>query len=402
MKASHKQLLLIDLASVIIMMGVQFILPVLPVMQQSLGLNDSEIALVTSAYLLPSIVFALVSGLLADRFGRKQVYSVAMVVFGIAGSAVALTSSLELILILRFIQGSAFAAVHPLSITLIGDMLTGARQVAVQGQRVVVLSLGDAILPVLGGILVVFGWHFPFALQAAAIPVGIAVWFILPQGTITRNSTALHLKELGKTMRLPAAMSLQIAGFLRMFFKFAYMTYLPILLVSNRGLTPAFAGLTLGAAAILGTLVAAVSGQLVRRIAPSRIVALSLILIALGFALVVVAGASPVLILLASLAYGAADGAYGVLQNAAITQVISPEMRATFVAATGSIRNFGKFLAPSLLGALTLMLPLEASFLGMALLALLSLVTVAPLAQLDGYLSGKETSISLERASTPG
>ena len=53
------------LASGAALTGIQLILPALPVMQRDLGLSDSQIGLVTSAYLLPSVLFAFPAGLLA-------------------------------------------------------------------------------------------------------------------------------------------------------------------------------------------------------------------------------------------------------------------------------------------------------------------------------------------------
>ena len=52
------------------------------------------------------------------------------------------------------VQGAAFAAVHPLSITLIGDVRSGGDQVTAQGLRFVALAISDATLPVIGGLAV--------------------------------------------------------------------------------------------------------------------------------------------------------------------------------------------------------------------------------------------------------
>jgi MFS family permease len=376
------------------MMGIQLILPALPAMQDEFSLSDGEVALVTSVYLLPSVAFAFISGLLADRFGRRLIYAVALGVFGLAGLAQLIVPSFAVFLLLRLVQGAAFAAIHPLSITMIGDMLTGMEQVSAQGHRVVAMSLGDTLLPVVGGAMVALGWHAPFALQALALPLAVAAWFGLPAGKVAEHSAVVHVKELVRVLHNATTLSLQVAGFLRMFFKFAFMTYLPIVLVGGRGMTPTFVGVALGGAALCGTVVAALSGPLVRWVPPSRLMAFSLVLISGAFVGIALGGASPVLTLAASLAFGAADGGYGVLQNAAVTQAISDDMRATFVAATGSVRNFGKFLAPSLLGLSTLVLPLEVAFLLLAFLALLALWTIAPLSRLDAHLVGDQVGLA--------
>ena len=123
------------LASGVILTGIQPILPALPEMQRELGLSDSEISLVTSMYFLPSVLLAFPTGLLADRFGRRSVFVVSLVVFGLCGLALSFTRSFAAICAVRALQGSAFAAVHPLSITMIGDARSGAEQVTVARKK---------------------------------------------------------------------------------------------------------------------------------------------------------------------------------------------------------------------------------------------------------------------------
>ena len=145
------------------------------------------------------------------------------------------------------------------------------------------------------------------------------------------------------------------------------MTYLPILLVSNRGLSPTFVGMALGGAALSATAMVAVSAWLVRLVAPSRLMALSLVVIGTSF-IAISMDKSASFVLPLCFAFGAADGLYGVLQNALITQTPPADLRAAFIAATASVRNFGKFSAPSILGLSILVFSLEQSFIFLGLL----------------------------------
>lgn len=389
---TRAQILFIFFASPVILMGVQLITPALPVMQRELGLSDSEIALVTSVYLFPSIIFAFVSGLLADRFGRRRVYAAALTIFGLAGLGLTLVDNFAVILAIRLVQGAAFAAVAPLSITMIGDLLTGAEQVTAQSRRVFVLSVADTLFPIIGGLLVGLSWHAPFAVHITTIPMAIVALYLLPRKTKKSYSTVPHLQELFRVMRDPMALALEIAGFLRFFFRLAFLSYLPILLVTYRGMEPAFAGFLLGCTALFRTLAVLASGWVVRRVAPSRILALTFVLVSVAFVIVALFGYSLVPLVLAAIAFGTADGFSGVLQNSATTQVTSPDLRATFVAAIGSIRNLGKFLAPTLIGLAVLVVSLEVAFLAMAAFAVLALFTVTPLKRLDTQLGGGEVA----------
>ena len=379
------QIWLAILASATILTGIQLILPALPVMQRELGLSDSQISLVTSAYLFPSVLFAFPSGLLADRFGRKLVYIVSLSIFGLCGLALLFSPSFTSFVIIRMVQGTAFAAVLPLSITMIGDVRSGGDQVTAQGLRFVALATTDAILPVIGGLAVGTSWLLPFSLQVVALPLALAGWFLMPKSSVSRQPTAGYWRKLFRILKHKTTLSLQLSGFLRFVFKFALMTYLPILLVSKRSLSPTLVGVALGGAALCATAMVVVSGRLVRLVAPSRLIALSLVVIGTSFIAISI-DKSAIFVLPLCCAFGAADGLYGVLQNALITQTPPADLRAAFIAATASVRNFGKFLAPSILGLSVLVFSLEESFIFLGLLALAALLTIPMLRQLDWRL----------------
>lgn len=145
---------LIYLSAVVATTGVQLVAPALPTLQRTLALSDSELSLVTSAYLFPSIPAAFLSGLLADRVGRRIVYASSLFLFGVAGTLVPILggSSFPLLLALRVVQGIGFAGILPLTITIIGDMFRGTAQVRVQSHRAVVMQIGATGLPLVGGV----------------------------------------------------------------------------------------------------------------------------------------------------------------------------------------------------------------------------------------------------------
>ena len=373
------------LASGVILTGIQPILPALPEMQRELGLSDSEISLITSMYFLPSVLLAFPTGLLADRFGRRSVFVVSLAVFGLCGLALSFTRSFTAICVVRALQGSAFAAVHPLSITMIGDARSGAEQVTAQGIRYTALTVCEAILPVIGGLVVALSWYAPFTLQIAALPVALVGWFLVPGQSSSQSPLSSYWKQLLEILKDKGALTIQLSGFLRFLFKFAFMTYVPILLATKRDFSLTFVGVALGGSALFGAAAATLAGRLVRRFAPSRLLGLSLILIGVPLILLSVVVSSPMVLLVCFL-FGAGDGAYGVLQNAMMTQVAPAGVRAGFIAATASVRNFGKFLAPSILGLSVLVLPLETSFVLIGVLALSAVSTVFLLSCFDQQL----------------
>lgn len=369
--------------------GIQLIAPSLPGMRDALGLDDAQLALVTSLYLLPAALFALPAGVLADRIGRRKVYGWAMILLGVSGIALQFaTHSFPLFLAIRFIQGTAFAGLMPLTMTILGDAHSGANLIKAQGRRTVVMHAGDGTLPIIGGLLVGLGWHIPWLGQLLGIPFGIAVLLYMRDPTTLTGAIRrrIRLSDLVTLFRSKAILALQYSGFLRMFLKFSIITFLPLLLIDEREFSPALAGLIIGAASLTGTIPAMFAGRLAPLARPTSFVFLGTLVQGIAMLAMVLSGSVPVIIG-ASVIYGTADGLAGVFVNSFVSAATDDEQRASFVAATGAIRNAAKFMAPAVLGALTLVITVSTSFLIMAIITLFSAVIAIPLRDLDQRLS---------------
>lgn len=373
---------LVYASAIVSLTGIQMIVPALPVLQRQLGLDDSEIALVTSVYLFPSVLAAILAGILAERYGRRRVFGGSLLLFGIAGTLVGLVGarSFPLLLALRMAQGVGFAGVNPMTITAIGDLFEGPVQVAVQGYRSLAMQVGDTVLPIVGGLLVAWSWTWPFLGPVIAIPLGIAVLRRYPRGTGSEApaNVASTLKAIVLFAKDPPLLALQIAGFIRFVLKFVVLSYLPVLVVNQRGVSETVAGMALGVSALVGGVVAATTNRLLTHTSVTALMVASLILLSGALAGITVAY-GPIAVVVAAMVFGAGDGLYGVLQNALVAEAVDGPRRATFVAVTGAIRNLGKFVAPMLVATVALVGSVETSFLVAAVIGLLALLAVPPL-----------------------
>ena len=368
--------------------GVQLIAPSLPVMRDALGLTDAQLALVMTVYLLPAALGAIPAGILADRIGRRRVFGWSMVAFGLAGIALQIfTDSFGVFLTIRFVQGLAFAGLLPLTMTILGDAFRGAELIRSQGRRSVAMLTGDGTLPIIGGVLAALAWQTPWLGQVLAIPFGFAVLAGMtdPPSLHAKARRAIGLMEFGRAFRMPGVVALQYAGFLRMFLKFSILTFLPVLLVDVRDFSPAFAGLVVGSSALVGIVPSLSAGRLAHFGRPTTFVAVGLASEAIALAVWSLA-TWPVAIFAAAVAFGIADGLSGVFVNSITVAATDTEHRAGFVAATGAVRNFAKFLGPATVGLLILVMSLPATFTLMAVLTLMSTALVIPLRPLDDRL----------------
>ncbi len=375
-------------AAPLMLTGTQSLVPSLPAMQDALSLSDAQIGLFTGAYFLPSILLALPAGMLADRLGRRAVFAGGLIVFGTCGLAMTLwPGSFTFLLIVRSVQGAAFAAVLPLTITLIADARSGGDQVKGVSHRSIAVKAGEALLPALGGALVLIAWYAPMALQVLALPLAALSWRQVPRRRTTSSKMGRSVVTLLREFRNLDFVLLQSVGFFRFFFKFALLTYLPLLTVGSGMLTILQAGFVLTASAGAALVVAAVMTRLPIRRPPSVLIGANLVTV--GISLVVIGMAdSAWIVIAASLVFGMADSAVSIIYTALIAESVAEDMRATFVATNGAIKNLGKFAAPIGIGLALAVLSISAGFVAVGGVAILVGISARLLANFDPGRTG--------------
>lgn len=244
------------LANVMGPMGTSMISPVLDSLIDPLGASPAEIGLMVSVFTAPGIVMYLIAGLVADRYGRKPVLVSSLLLFGVAGSLIAFTSSFEIVLVLRFIQGVAFGGITPILITSLGDMYVGDREATAQGIRFTGSGVASTVTPLLAGGLVVIAWEFPFLLYAIAIPIAGLVYLVFSEPTdvavdeAERKGMQAQLLALGALVRQTRVFVMVIARGLPMIIWIGFITYNSIVVVQLLGGTPTDAGLLVAVASV--------------------------------------------------------------------------------------------------------------------------------------------------------
>jgi len=160
-------------------MGVSLVSPILPKLVDIFGIQKEEVILLITAFTLPGVLFAPFLGILADRFGRKQVLVPALILFGVAGAACGFARDFHLLLFFRFLQGIGGSALFTLNNTLIGDLFPGRTRFLAMGLNASVISLAAAIYPAFGGIVATIHWSIPFFVPLIAIPISLLAAFKL-------------------------------------------------------------------------------------------------------------------------------------------------------------------------------------------------------------------------------
>jgi MFS family permease len=273
-------------------MGVSLLSPTLPAVQQALGVTETEVSLLLTAFSLPGIVLAPLIGILADRYGRRAVLVPCLVGYGLAGGSVVLVRNFEVILALRIVQGSAASGLVTLAVTLIGDDFAGRQRSQLMGINGAAISVGTASYPLLGGALAELTWTAPFALYLLGVPVGLLALRALPGreeggGGDGADDDARGLDYVrGVVSAVPARRALLVYGTYVGVFVVLYgavLTTLPLLLSREYGLSPFGNGLILTASSVMTGLVSVNNGRLAGRFSNERLVGFGFL--AYGFSL---------------------------------------------------------------------------------------------------------------------
>lgn len=154
-----------------------------PALAQDWGVDRSQLGPVMSAALGGMIIGALVSGPTADRFGRKIVLSISMLIFGGFTLACAYSSTLDSLVIFRFLTGIGLGAAMPNATTLFSEYCP----TRIRSLLVTCMFCGYNLGMAMGGfisswLIPAYGWHSLFLLGGwAPLILMLLVIFCLPE-----------------------------------------------------------------------------------------------------------------------------------------------------------------------------------------------------------------------------
>ena len=147
----------------------------LPAIQRSLDASGADAQWLIESYALFLAALLLVGGALGDRFGRKRVFLVGVVVFTAMSAACAAAQDTGQLIAARALQGVGAALLVPGSLALLGANFPEASRGRAIGTWSAFSGITAAIGPVVGGFLVDhFSWRWAFLLN---VPIGVALLF---------------------------------------------------------------------------------------------------------------------------------------------------------------------------------------------------------------------------------
>ncbi|MFJ5221802.1 MFS transporter [Streptomyces sp. NPDC088400] len=149
------------------------VITALPAIQESLGTSLQDLEWTVNAYTLSFAVFLMAGAAAGDRFGRRRMFVVGLVVFTAASAACALADTSQQLIIARAVQGFGAAIVMPLTLTLLTVAVPPRRRALALGIWGALSGLAVALGPLIGGAVVEkISWEWIFWVN---VPIGVVV-----------------------------------------------------------------------------------------------------------------------------------------------------------------------------------------------------------------------------------
>jgi len=214
----------------------------------SLGAASWVVTIFTISYGLSQLFF----GPLGDRFGKYRVIAWACVACSLAALLCALAPGFQMLLAARLVAGAMLAAVIPLSMAWIGDVVPYEQRQQVLARFLIGQILGVSAGQMLGGLAADFlGWRVPFFLLAGGFGAVSVLLFSmqrrLPARAINVTRSEGHalqrmFREFGMVLRQPWARVITLTVFLEGAFVYGAFAFIATHLHQTHGLSLSAAG----------------------------------------------------------------------------------------------------------------------------------------------------------------
>ena len=289
---------------------------------------------VFAIYMLASTTTVPIYGKLSDIYGRKKVYTFAMVLFLIGSVLCGTANSMQQLIFFRAVQGLGAGGVLPLALIIIGELFSVEQRARMQGLFSGVWGVSSVIGPIIGGFLVdQISWQWVFYINIipgalAILLVGLA-WQEVPKTsgkkvqldiggavflTLSVLFLLLGLNELGQPPSwwfLSAAVGLFIGlyyvekravdpilplrlfrerlfiiailhGILAGWAMFGSLSYIPLFVQAVLGTSATVAGITLTPMSLAWTLASIYGGHMVLKMSYRSVAIIGMVLLLIG------------------------------------------------------------------------------------------------------------------------
>lgn len=217
--------------------------PAMPEIVHAFGTTEAAVKMTLSAYFGGFALMQLFCGPLSDGLGRKPVTLAFMGIYLVASLLALLAPTIEVLIAARFLQGVGAGVGVAISRAIVRDLFTGERSASIMNMIALILGIGPALAPTLGGLTMeAFGWHAIFVVMLLLGAAAMLVARMTMVETVARDLSRIRPRALARSYTTVLShsyflsSSLVMAGTLGVIYTLA--TVLSFILMDRVGLTP--------------------------------------------------------------------------------------------------------------------------------------------------------------------
>ena len=382
-KKGTASLTAIALIPLVMVLGNSMLVPVLPTMKTKLDLTQFQVSLIITVFSLAAGLIIPFVGYLSDRFGRKWIIIISLIIYGIGGivsglAAWKMDNSYMVILIGRIIQGIGAAGTSPIAMALIGDIYSGAKESKALGVIESTNGLGKILSPIIGSLIALIIWYAVFfTFPILCFATALFIWFGVKEKRKGKGKPLpKYLKDLKQIFKIKGKWLFPsfFVGAVGLFILFGVLFYLSDMLETTFKVDGILKGGIL-AIPLLGMVVTAyITGAKIKQNKPliRKIMMIGLLL--LTGAMLSVSFFEQIVIMIGLLTLGSiGTGLLLPCLNTLITGAVDKEERGMITSLYGSVRFLGVAFGPPLFSWL-MGISHQAVFLSMTGLSFVTLI----------------------------
>ncbi len=373
----------------IMTLGNSMLIPVLPILEDKVGITSFQSSMIITSYSVAAIFLIPVAGYLSDRLGRKIVILPSLILALIGGLIAGFASwkmddPYAIIIAGRIIQGIGAAGAMPIILPLVGDLYQDDDEKVSSTLGIIETSntFGKVLSPILGSLLAVFLWFLPFFSISVLSLISIMLIFFFVKAPkdddeplkfkeFLRNTKKVF-KEEGKWLY-----TVFLNGILVMLILFSMLFFLSENLEKVHDIKGIKKGFVLAIPLLLLCIASFISGRKIKgnlgRI--KKIIIVSLIAMSVSIVFVGFTSKRLILLLVVTSIAGIAIGALLPALDTIITDNIRKELRGTVSSFYSSARFIGVAAGPPIM-SLVMKNYLNASYITAGVLGFILLFVV--------------------------
>ncbi|MFF6015800.1 MFS transporter [Lysinibacillus fusiformis] len=373
----------------IMTLGNSMLIPVLPILEDKVGITSFQSSMIITSYSVAAIFLIPIAGYLSDRLGRKIVILPSLILALIGGLIAGFASwkmndPYAIIIAGRIIQGIGAAGAMPIVLPLVGDLYQDDDEKISSTLGIIETSntFGKVLSPILGSLLAAFLWFLPFFSISALSLISIMLIFFFVKAPkdddeplklkeFLRNTKKVF-KEEGKWLY-----TIFLNGILVMLILFSMLFFLSENLEKVHDIKGIKKGFVLAIPLLLLCIASFISGRKIKgnlgrikKIIIASLIAMSVSIVFVGFT-----SKKLILLLVVTSIVGIAIGALLPALDTIITDNIRKELRGTVSSFYSSARFIGVAAGPPIM-SLVMKNYLNASYITAGVLGFILLFVV--------------------------